>query len=62
MGIGVNVSYTKGGVKTKWKESGFSKIKDYLINSMGYSDNEVVLISGSTPNIEKERAKTLFSR
>ena len=60
MGIGVNVSYTKGGVKTKWKESGFAKIKDYLINSMGYSDNEIVLISGSTPNIEKERAKNSF--
>ena len=27
---------------------------------MGYDENEVVLISGSTPNIEKERAKNSF--
>ena len=60
MGIGVNVSYSKGGIKTKWKQSGFSKIKQYLVDSMGYDENEVVLISGSTPNIEKERAKNSF--
>ena len=60
MNLGVNVSFKKDGKTFKWKESGFEKIKQYLINVMGYSAEEVSTVSGSLPPIEKERAKNKF--
>jgi len=60
MNTGVNVSFKKDGKTFKWKESGFEKIRQYLINRMGYAEHEVVIVSGGmTPN-EKERAKNSF--
>jgi hypothetical protein len=61
MNIGVNVSFkTKDGKKSKWAESGFEKIKQYLIKKMGYSADEISIVSGGLTPIEKERAKNRF--
>jgi|LakMenEpi03Aug12_release.lakeMendotaPanAssembly.Ray.scaffolds.fasta_scaffold16367_3 hypothetical protein len=61
MSIGVNVSFkTKDGRKSKWAEGGFEKIKQYLINRMGYSSDEISIVSGGLSPIEKERAKNRF--
>lgn len=61
MNIGVNVSFkTKDGKKSKWSEGGFDKIKQYLINRMGYNADEIAIVSGGLSPIEKERAKNRF--
>lgn len=61
MNLGVNVSFkTKGGTNFKWKEGGFEKIKQYLINKMGYSEDEISIVSGGLSPIEKEKAKNKF--
>ena len=60
MNIGVNVSYKTPTGNFKWKESGFEKIKQYLINVMGYDAEELSLVSGGLSPIEKERAKNKF--
>jgi len=61
MNIGVNVSWTTKDKKTiKWKEGGFEKIKQYLVQVMGYSSEEVSLVSGGMSNEEKERSKNKF--
>jgi hypothetical protein len=58
MNIGVNVSFKgKDGKKSKWSEGGFEKIKQYLINRMGYSADEISIVSGGLSPIEEERAK-----
>ena len=65
MDLGVNVSYSYKNadgetVTFKWKESGFQKIKQYLINRFGYSEDEVVIASGGISPEDKERAKNKF--
>jgi hypothetical protein len=60
MNLGVNVSYKTATGTFKWKESGFEKIKQYLINVMGYDAEELSLVSGGLSAIEKERAKNKF--
>lgn len=61
MNIGVNVSFkTKDGKKSKWAEGGFEKIRQYLINKMGYSADEISIVSGGLSPVEKERAKNRF--
>ena len=60
MNLGVNVSFKKDGKNFKWKQNGFEKIKQYLINKMGYSEEEVVIVSGGMKPIDKERAKNSF--
>jgi len=61
MNIGVNVSFkSKDGRKSKWAEGGFEKIRQYLINRMGYSADEISIVSGGLSPIEKERAKNRF--
>jgi hypothetical protein len=61
MNIGVNVSFkSKDGRKSKWAEGGFEKIRQYLINRMGYSGDEISIVSGGLSPIEKERAKNRF--
>jgi hypothetical protein len=61
MNIGVNVSFKgKDGRKSKWSEGGFQKIKQYLIHRMGYSEDEISIVSGGLSPIEKERAKNRF--
>lgn len=61
MNIGVNVSFKNAeGKKFKWAEGGFEKIKQYLINRMGYSADEISIVSGGLSPIEKERAKNRF--
>ena len=61
MNIGVNVSFKNAeGKKFKWAEGGFEKIRQYLINKMGYSADEVSIVSGGLSPIEKERAKNRF--
>jgi hypothetical protein len=61
MNIGVNVSFkNKSGQTFKWKESGFDKIKQYLINNMGYTAEEVSIVSGGMKPIDKEREKNKF--
>ena len=59
--VGVNVSFkNKEGKKFKWSEGSFEKIKQYLINRMGYSADEISIVSGGLSPIEKERAKNRF--
>jgi hypothetical protein len=60
MNLGVNVSFKKDGKKFKWQDSGFEKIRQYLIYKMGYSADEVSIVSGGLSPIEKERAKNRF--
>jgi len=60
MNIGVNVSFKKDGEKFKWQDGGFEKIKQYLINKMGYSADEISIVSGGLSSIEKERGKNRF--
>jgi hypothetical protein len=61
MNLGVNVSFKDAdGNLFKWKENGFDKIKQYLINKLGYSSDEISIVSGSLSNIEKEKAKNKF--
>lgn len=65
IGEGINVNYkykdSNGNVISfKWKESGFEKIKQYLINKYGYSENEISIINGSVKPEQKEREKNKF--
>jgi hypothetical protein len=61
MNIGVNVSFkNKSGQTFKWKQSGFEKIKQYLIKNMGYNAEEVSIVSGGMKPIDKEREKNKF--
>jgi hypothetical protein len=65
MSTGVNVSYTYKNangesVTFKWSESGFQKIKQYLVQKMGYTNEEVVIVAGGMSNEDKERAKNSF--
>ena len=61
MNIGVNVSFkNKSGQTFKWKQSGFEKIKQYLVNIMGYNADEVSIVSGGMKPIDKEREKNKF--
>jgi hypothetical protein len=61
MNLGVNVSFKfKDGTSFSWKENGFDKIKKYLINKMGYTSDEVSIVSGGMSNIDKEREKNKF--
>jgi cell division protein ZapA (FtsZ GTPase activity inhibitor) len=61
MNIGVNVSFkNEEGKVFKWKESGFEKIRQYLINKLGYTAEEVSIVSGGMTEMEKERAKNKF--
>lgn len=65
MSTGVNVSYTyknANGEKVtfKWSESGFQKIKQYLVQKMGYTNEEVVIVAGGMSTEDKERAKNSF--
>ncbi len=43
-----------------WKNGGFEKIKQYFINRLGYGEDEVVIVSGGTSNVNKEKAKNSF--
>jgi hypothetical protein len=56
MNIGVHPSY-KG---SKWSIGGFEKIKEYLVNEMGYEPSEVSIISGKVDNLIKEKEKNKF--
>jgi hypothetical protein len=65
MSTGVNVSYTYKNadgqqVTFKWSESGFQKIKQYLVQKMGYTNEEVVMVAGGMSEEDKERAKNSF--
>ena len=65
MNLGVKVSYTYTDeqgkkVTVKWSESGFDKIKQYLVAKLGYSADEISLVYGGLNPIEKERAKNKF--
>lgn len=65
MDLGVNVSYSYtdsngNKVKFKWRESGFEKIRQYLINRYGYNENEVSIASGGVSPEQKEIAKNKF--
>jgi len=61
MNIGVNVSFkNKSGQTFKWKESGFNKIKQYLIKNMDYTAEEISIVSGGMKPIDKEREKNKF--
>lgn len=61
MNLGVNVSFKfKDGTSFKWKDNGFEKIKKYLINRMGYSADEISIVSGGMSNNDKEREKNKF--
>lgn len=60
MNTGVNVSFKKDGKTFKWSESGFQKIKQYLIQKMGYSNEEIAIVGGTMSNDDKERAKNSF--
>ena len=65
MSTGVNVSYTyknANGEKItfKWSESGFQKIKQYLVQKMGYTNEEVSIVAGGMSSEDKERAKNSF--
>jgi hypothetical protein len=62
-GINVNYKYKDSNGNTisfKWQESGFDKIKQYLINKYGYSENEISIINGSIKTEQKEREKNKF--
>ena len=43
-----------------WNNGGFEKIKQYFVNRLGYSEDEVVIVSGGTGNAQKEKAKNSF--
>lgn len=65
MNLGVNVSYSftdEQGKKVtfKWSESGFDKIKQYLVNKAGYSADEISIVNGGMSPIDKERSKNKF--
>jgi superfamily II DNA/RNA helicase len=65
IGEGVNVNFkykdeNGNDVTFKWQENGFEKIKQYLINRYGYSDNEISIINGSVSPEQKEREKNKF--
>lgn len=44
----------------KWSSGGFDKIKQYLVNVLGYQENEIVLVKGGMSNADKEFAKNKF--
>jgi hypothetical protein len=61
MNLGVKPSFKKAnGEKFQWSEGGFEKIKQYLISQMGYSVDEISIVSGGLSPIQKEREKNKF--
>ena len=61
MNLGVKPSFKKSnGEKFQWSQGGFEKIKQYLISQMGYSADEVSIVSGGLSPIQKEREKNKF--
>lgn len=56
MNLGVHPSF-KG---EKWKEGGFEKIKNYMVETMGYNPSEISIVHGKISRIDKEREKNKF--
>ena len=44
----------------KWNSGGFDKIKQYMVNVLGYTENEIVIVKGGMSNPDKEFAKNKF--
>ena len=67
--VGEPIGQTKDGQpiygefkKIKWNSGGFDKIKQYLVNVMGYSESEVVIVKGSSPDAENSKNKFLSGK
>jgi hypothetical protein len=44
----------------KWNSGGFDKIKQYMVNVLGYQESEIVMVKGGMSNPDKEFAKNKF--
>jgi len=58
MNIGINVKNTR--LNFSWSETGLEKIKSYLVNILGYSYDDISIVSGKTNRINREKEKNRF--
>jgi transcription-repair coupling factor (superfamily II helicase) len=56
MNIGINVK----DKNFSWSETGLEKIRTYLINNLGYSYDDISIVSGKVRNAEREKQKSRF--
>lgn len=56
MNIGINVK----DKNFSWSETGLEKIRTYLINNLGYSYDDISIVSGKVRNAEREKQKNRF--
>jgi hypothetical protein len=56
MNIGINVK----GKNFSWSETGLEKIRTYLVNNLGYSYDDISIVSGKVRNAEREKQKNKF--
>lgn len=56
MNIGINVK----DKNFSWSESGLEKIRLYLVNNLGYSYDDISIVSGKVRNAEREKQKNRF--
>jgi len=55
---GINVKNTR--LNFKWSETGLDKIKSYLVNILGYSYDDVSIVSGNVSKENREKEKNRF--
>jgi len=56
MNIGINVK----DKNFSWSETGLEKIRTYLVNNLGYSYDDISIVSGKVRNQEREKQKNRF--
>lgn len=55
---GINVKNKR--LNFQWSETGLEKIKSYLVNFVGYSNDDISIVSGSISRANREKEKNRF--
>lgn len=58
MNIGINVKNSR--LNFKWSETGLEKIRSYLVNNLGYSYDDISIVSGKVSKENREKEKNRF--
>ena len=58
MNIGINVKNSR--LNFQWSETGLEKIRSYLVNILGYSYDDISIVSGKVSKENREKEKNRF--